>query len=217
MSISIPQNHLCNVTLLGNLVNQPEIRYQANPVVAVAELTLATNSRWFDKASNQYKEWTNYHTVKVIGDIVERALIHVQKGEVILIQGYLINSKKASREIIHATYAQTFEKGYTQSLNQIQCSGSIDSPIKLVTTEKQKVLCELSLSIEHYIYSPITQETRHHNIVRPVHIWGKQAQYLHDNAKEGDQLIIDGRLSYVNTTKKAQLIEAQQSILHKKP
>lgn len=209
------QNHLCTVTLLGNLVNQPEIRYQANPVVAVAELTLATHSRWFDKATNKYKEWTYYHTVKVIGDIVERALIHAQKGEVILIQGYLINSKGTGREIIHATYAETFEKGYTQSLNQIQCSGTISAPMKLVTTEKQKVLCEISLTIEHYVYSPITLETRHHSIIRPVHIWGKQAQYIHDNAQEGDQLIIDGRLSYLNTVQKSQLIEAQQSILHK--
>ena len=217
MSISIPQNHLCNTTLLGNLVNQPEIRYQANPVVAVAELTLATNKRWFDKASSQYKEWTSYHTVKVIGDIVERALIHAQKGDVILIQGYLINSKKANREIIHATYAQTFEKGYTQSLNQIQCSGAIASPIKLVTTETQKTLSEITLSIEHYVYSPITQETRHHHITRPVQVWGKQAQYLHDNATEGDQLIIDGSLGYVNNATKSQLIEAQQCILHKKP
>lgn len=217
MNTSIPKNHLCNVTLLGNLVNQPEIRYQANPVVAVAELTLATNSKWFDKSSNQYKEWTYYHTVKVIGDIVERSLIHAQKGDVILIQGYLINSKKANREIIHATYAQTFEKGYTQSLNQLLCSGTIATPIKLVTTETQKIFCEISLSIEHYVYSPITQEIRHHNIIRPVQVWGKQAQYLNDNAQEDDQLIVEGRLGYVNTAKKSHLIEAQQCILHKKP
>lgn len=215
MTPSIPQNHLCNVTLLGNLVNQPEIRYQTNPVVAVAEITLATHSRWFDKTSNQYKEWTHFHTAKVIGDIVERSLIHAQKGDVILIQGYLINSKNANREIIHATYAQTFEKGYTLSLNQIHCSGTISAPLKLVTTEKQKILCEAILSIEHYVYSPITQETRHHSIDRPIHIWGKQAQYLHEHAKVGEQLIIDGRLSYVNNSKKNQLIEAQQAILLK--
>jgi single-strand DNA-binding protein len=50
-----PQNHLCSVTLLGNLVSKPEIRYQANPVIAFAEFTLATHSRWFDKTSNKFK------------------------------------------------------------------------------------------------------------------------------------------------------------------
>ena len=67
MLTELPQNHLCTVTLLGNLVNKPDIRYQANPVVAFAEFTLATHSRWFDKTSNKFKEWTSYHTVKVIG------------------------------------------------------------------------------------------------------------------------------------------------------
>lgn len=215
MSVSLPHNHLCNVTLLGNLVNQPEIRYQANPVVAVAELTLATHSRWLDKRTNQYKEWSYFHTVKVIGDIVERTLIHAQKGDVILIQGYLINSKAGQREIIHATFAQTFPKGYTQSLNQIHCSGTICEPIKLVTTEKQKTLSEIVLSIEHYVYSPITQQSHHHTVLRPIHVWGKQAQYLQENAVVGDQLIIDGRLSYVNNAKKSQMIEAQRAILHK--
>lgn len=215
MNSPIPQNHLCNVTLLGNLVNQPDIRYQANPVVAVAELTLATHSRWFDKTTQKYKEWTYYHTVKVIGDIVERSLIHSQKGDVILIEGYLINSKKANREIIHATYAQTFKKGYARSMNQVHCSGQITEPVKVITTEYDKQLAEIPLSIEHYVYSPLTQSSHHHVIIRPIHVWGKQAEYIAENASVGDQLIIEGKLSYLNTVSKSQYIEAQQTVLLK--
>lgn len=216
MLTNVQNNHLCCVTLLGNVVANPSIRYQANPVLAIAEFTLATHSRWLDKTSNQYKEWTSYHTVKVIGDIVERSLIHAQKGDVVLIQGYLLNSKNTNREIIHATYAQTFAKGYAQSINQIHCSGQINSAVKLVTTEHNKVLAEINITINHLVYSPITQEVKNLKIERPVHIWGKQAQYINEHAQIGDQLIVDGKLSYLNNANKSQFIEAQQVILLKK-
>jgi single-strand DNA-binding protein len=215
MTNHISQNHLCSVTLLGNLVAKPDIRYQANPVVAVAELVLATHSRWFDKTSQQFKEWTSYHTVKVIGDIVDRSLIHSQKGDIILVQGYLLNSKNANREILHATYAQTFAKGYAQSINQVHISGEISSDINLVLTEHNKELVALNLTINHLVYSPITQKNQNISIERSVHIWGKQAHYVKDKAQKGDQLIVDGKLSYLNNSNKSQFIDAHQVILLK--
>ncbi|MBA6352550.1 single-stranded DNA-binding protein [Colwellia sp. BRX9-1] len=215
MTNHLSQNHLCSVTLLGNLVAKPDIRYQANPVVAVAELVLATHSRWFDKTSQQFKEWTSYHTVKVIGDIVDRSLIHSQKGDVILVQGYLLNSKKANREILHATYAQTFAKGYAQSINQVHMSGEISSDINLVLTENNKELVALNLTVNNLVYSPITQQTQNISIERSVHIWGKQAHYIKDKAELGDQLVVDGRLSYLNDSKKSQFIDSHQVILLK--
>jgi len=206
---------LCSVTLLGNLVNAPVIRYQANPVIAIAELTLATHSRWFDKASNGFKEWTNYHTVKVIGEMVEQTLIHAQKGDVLLINGYLLNSKKTSREIIHATFAQTFAKGYALSLNQIHCSGQLSSEVKLVTTEQNKELAELTIAIKHQVYSTIKQEMITFTIERLVHVWGKQANYLKQNAAIDDFVAIEGKLNYLNNANKTQYIEAKQVVLLK--
>ena len=177
-------NHnLCTITLLGNLVTKPEIRYQANPVVAIAEIKLATHSRWYDKTINQFKEWTSFHTVKVIGDIVDSELVQANKGDVILVHGYLLNSKKTNREIIHATFVQTFPKGYAQSINQMQCSGEINSDIQLVKTEHNKMLAEFSIVINHQVYSPISQLSHTFNLTRMVHVWGKQAQYLKDYAK----------------------------------
>ncbi|MFT5756219.1 MAG: single-strand DNA-binding protein [Alteromonadaceae bacterium] len=212
---NIKNNHLCNVTLLGNLVAKPVIRYQANPILAIAEFTLATHSRWLDKASQQYKEWTSYHVVKVIGDIVERSLVHAQKGELILIQGYLLNSKNTGREIIHATYAQTFAKGYARSINQIHCSGQVNSPIQLVTTEQDKELAEIKIHINHLVYSPITQQVNSLKIERLIHVWGKQAHYLNEHVQPGDQVVIEGKLSYFNNVDKSQFIEAQQVVLLK--
>ncbi|MBA6414504.1 single-stranded DNA-binding protein [Colwellia sp. 6M3] len=213
MLAELPQNHLCTVTLLGNLVNKPDIRYQANPVVAFAEFTLATHSRWFDKANNKFKEWTSYHTVKVIGDIVERALIHADKGDIILVQGYLINSKKNNREIIHATYAQTFPKGYAQSINQIHYSGNIISDINVLTTEHNKDLTEVIVESEQQIFSAITHKYHTVTIQRPIHVWGKQALYLAEHGKINDQIVVDGKLSYLNNKNKNQFIDAQQAVL----
>lgn len=213
MLVETPQNHLCTVTLLGNLVSKPDIRYQANPVIAVAELTLATHSRWFDKASKQFKEWTSYHTVKVIGDIVDRALIHAEKGDILLLQGYLINSKKNNREIIHATYAQTYPKGYAQSVNQIHCSGTIVSDIKIMMTENNKELAEITIASNQQVYSVITQQIHHVSVQRPIHVWGKQALYLAEHGKANDQIIVDGKLSYLNNKNKNQFIDAHQAVL----
>ena len=213
MLTELPQNHLCTVTLLGNLVNKPDIRYQANPVIAFAEFTLATHSRWFDKTSNKFKEWTSYHTVKVIGDIVERALIFAEKGDIILIQGYLINSKKNNREIIHASYAQTFPKGYAQSINQIHYSGKITSEINVLTTEHNKELTEITVESEQQIFSLITHKYHLVKIQRPIHVWGKQALYLAEHGKINDQIIVDGKLSYLNNKNKNQFIDAQQAVL----
>jgi single-stranded DNA-binding protein len=207
------KNHLCTVTLLGNLVNNPDIRYQANPVIAVAELTLATHSRWYDKPSKQFKEWTSYHTVKVIGDIVEQALIHANKGDIILLQGYLINSKSNNREIIHASYAQTYPKGYAQSINKIHFSGTIISDVKVIMTENNRELSEITIESKQNIYSSLTQKSHIVTVQRPIHVWGKQALYIAAHAKLNDQIIVDGKLNYLNNNNKNQFIDAHQAVL----
>ena len=133
----------------------------------------------------------------------------------ILVQGYLLNSKKANREILHATYAQTFAKGYAQSINQVHISGEISNDINLVLTEHNKELVALDLTINHLVYSPITQKTQNISIERSVHLWGKQAHYVKDKAQKGDQLIVDGKLNYLNNSNKSQFIDAHQVVLLK--
>ena len=217
MSQPFKNQNLCKITLLGNLVAKPEIRYLANPMLAVAEVVLATHQKWFDQAAQQYKEWTDFHTIKVIGDIVETTLRYAEKGEVMLIHGYLINSKAKNREIIHATFAQSFAKGYASSINQIQCSGTLSAPIALVQTQRDKFVAEASIDICHQVASPTQNKISSHQINRRIHIWGKQASYLHEHAQVGDQLVIEGRLSYTKDENKSQLIDAKHSVLLKQP
>ena len=210
---SIIQNHLCNVTLLGNLVAKPDIRYQANPVVAIAEMVIATHSKWYDKSSQQYREWTHFHTVKMVGEVVERSLLHANKGDIVLIQGHLVDSKKNNRQIIHATYAHPYPKGYAKSINQIYASGQLTSDIQLRKTESNRTFAEISIEMNYFAHSPITGEVRNVTLSRLVHVWEVQANYLSEHANKGDQLIVDGKLNYLKNDKQFQMIDAHHVVL----
>ena len=217
---SVQEQQLCAVTLLGNLVAKPDIRYRANPVSAITEITLATSSKWLDKKTNQYKEWTSYHHVIVEGDLVEHALLTANKGDIILVQGYLSNIKasnvKSSSKIaqnhlsiVHANFIQKFNKGYTQTVNQILCSGQLVSTPQLITTQNNKNLAQVNITINQQDYSVDKQCWQNHRVERELHVWGKQAQYLVENAQVGDKVMVEGKLSYLANAQKRQFIEAK--------
>jgi len=207
---------LCSVTLLGNIVAAPEIRYLANPVLAVTDITLATTHKWQDKKTGANKEWTSFHHVKVVGKLVEGHLLHTKKGDVLLVQGYLANNKQKATEVIHATSIERFAKGYTLAINQVCCSAQITSDIQLVTTEHNKQLATFNVSIAHQAFSEQKQTMLSHHITRSVHVWGKQASYLHKHASSGMNIVIEGRVGYENNPAKSQYIEANQVHLLKK-
>jgi len=214
----VARQQLCTVTLLGNLVAKPDIRYRSNPVSAVTEIILATSTKWLDKKSNQYKEWTSYHHIKVEGDLVEQALLTADKGDIILVQGYLSNMKPSNKEvqdhsaIVHASYIQKFKKGYTQTVNQIYCSGQIASIPQLIKTQNNKNLAHVNINIEQRVYSIAKQCWQSIIIERELHVWGKQAEYMVENALIGDSVMVEGKLSYLTSANKTQFIDAK--ILH---
>jgi len=218
--VSTPVHHqqLCTVTLLGNLVAKPDIRYRTNPVSAVTEIVLATSTKWLDKKSNQHKEWTSYHHIKVEGDLVEQALMTADKGDIVLVQGYLSNIKPSNTEvqshpgIVHASYIQKFKKGYTQTLNQIYCSGLIASTPQLIKTQNNKSLAQVNITINQQVYSIDKHCWQNILIERELHVWGKQAEYMVDHAVFGDSVMVEGKLSYLTSANKAQFIDAK--ILH---
>jgi len=206
---------LCTVTLLGNLVSKPDIRYRANPVLAITEIVLATRSKWLDKKSNQYKEWTSFHHVKVEGYLVEQTLLQAEKGDVILIQGYLNHIKPSTATsgnhpaIIHATFIQKFAKSYTKSVNQIHCSGQLASSPQLITTANNKLMVQVNITIHQQIYAIDKQSWQAISLERELHVWGKQAQNLAEKAIIGDNMIVEGKLSYLATAAKTQFVEGK--------
>ncbi len=80
------------VILVGNLGQDPEVRYMPNGG-AVAKITLATSESWRDKATGEQKEKTEWHRVVLFGKLAEVVGEYLKKGSQIYIEGKL-NTRK---------------------------------------------------------------------------------------------------------------------------
>ncbi len=80
------------VILIGNLGQDPEIRYMPNGT-AVANLRLATSESWRDKATGEQKELTEWHRVVLYRRLAEIAGEYLRKGAKIYIEGRLRTRK----------------------------------------------------------------------------------------------------------------------------
>ena len=98
------------VILIGNVGLDPEVRTTEGGV-KVARVRLATTERLFDRASNETKEHTEWHTITLwrgLADVVDR---FVRKGSQIYIEGRLRtrewmdkdNNKRYTTEILADT------------------------------------------------------------------------------------------------------------------
>jgi single-strand DNA-binding protein len=74
------------VILLGHLGRDAETRYTPQGV-PVSNFTLATNRRWKDQQTGEWKEETDWHTVVVWR--AENLAPHLQKGKQVYIEGRL--------------------------------------------------------------------------------------------------------------------------------
>src|SRR5262249_43016528 len=76
------------VFLAGNLGADPELRYTqgGQPVL---NMRLATTESWFDKASNQRKEKTEWHNVSVWAARAEGLAKILKKGDRLIVEGRL--------------------------------------------------------------------------------------------------------------------------------
>jgi single-strand DNA-binding protein len=75
------------VILIGNLGQNPEIKYTPNGQ-AVCNLSIATNESWTDK-NGQKQEKTEWHRVVVFGKLAELCSQYLQKGRQAYIEGKL--------------------------------------------------------------------------------------------------------------------------------
>lgn len=84
------------VILVGNLGQDPEVRYLPNGG-AVANITLATSESWRDKATGEQKEQTEWHRVVLFGKLAEVAGEYLRKGSQVYIEGQLRTRKWADQ------------------------------------------------------------------------------------------------------------------------
>ncbi|MBD9660605.1 MULTISPECIES: single-stranded DNA-binding protein SSB1 [Pantoea] len=80
------------VILVGNLGQDPEVRYMPNGG-AVANITLATSESWRDKTTGENKEITEWHRVVLFGKLAEVAGEYLRKGSQVYIEGQLRTRK----------------------------------------------------------------------------------------------------------------------------
>lgn len=82
-------NSLNKVILVGRVGRKPEIRYSAQTQRPVARFTLATNEVYFNKATNEKIQRTEWHRVYMWGPLAEFASEYLTTGRLILIEGKL--------------------------------------------------------------------------------------------------------------------------------
>ena len=80
------------VILVGNLGQDPEIRYMPNGN-AVANISVATSETWKDKQTGESKDKTEWHRVVIFGRLAEIAGEYLKKGSQVYIEGQLQTRK----------------------------------------------------------------------------------------------------------------------------
>ena len=76
------------VILVGNLGNDPEVRYMPNGN-AVANVSLATSETWKDKNTGDQQEKTEWHRVVFFNRLAEIVEQYVKKGTKLYVEGRL--------------------------------------------------------------------------------------------------------------------------------
>ncbi|WP_392564433.1 single-stranded DNA-binding protein [Orbus wheelerorum] len=80
------------VILVGNLGQDPEVRYLPNGG-AVANISIATSETWKDKQTGEQKDKTEWHRVVIFGKLAEIAGEYLKKGSQVYIEGQLQTRK----------------------------------------------------------------------------------------------------------------------------
>ena len=80
------------VILVGNLGQDPEIRYTADGK-PIANFSIATSESWKDKNTGEKREKTEWHRVVVFGKLAEICGEYLSKGRQVYIEGRLQTRK----------------------------------------------------------------------------------------------------------------------------
>jgi single-strand DNA-binding protein len=78
--------------IVGTLGQDPEIRYTANGG-AVANISVATNETWKDKATGEAQERTEWHRIVMFGKLAEIAQQYLKKGSQAYFEGRIQTRK----------------------------------------------------------------------------------------------------------------------------
>lgn len=117
------------VILVGNLGQDPEVRYMPNNGGAVTTLSLATSENWRDKQTGEMREVTEWHRVVLFGKLADIAGEYLRKGSQVYIEGQL-RTRKWQDQNGHDRYSTEVvvnASGTMQMLGGRQQSGGTSS------------------------------------------------------------------------------------------
>ena len=80
------------VIIVGNLGNDPEVRY-ANNGSAIANISVATTDSWKDKNTGEQQDRTEWHRVVMFNRLGEIAGEYLKKGSQVYIEGRIQTRK----------------------------------------------------------------------------------------------------------------------------
>ena len=109
------------VILVGNVGNDPEVRYMPNGN-AVANISIATSDSWKDRNTGEQQERTEWHRVVFFNRLAEIVEQYVKKGTKLYVEGRLQTRsyeqdgvKKYSTEIVANEMQMLDSRGATGS------------------------------------------------------------------------------------------------------
>ena len=82
------QSGINKVILLGNLGQDPEVRYTAGGV-PIANVSIATSNSWKEKNSGELVEQTEWHRIDFFNRLAEIVEQYLKKGSKIYVEGQL--------------------------------------------------------------------------------------------------------------------------------
>lgn len=85
------------VILIGNLGNDPDVRYTSGGS-PIANVSLATSESWRDKETGDQQERTEWHRIVFFGRVAEIVSEYLRKGSKIYVEGRLQTRKWQDRD-----------------------------------------------------------------------------------------------------------------------
>lgn len=85
------------VTLIGNLGRDPEVRYTPDGA-AICNFSIATTRQWKDGGSGEKREETEWHRIVLFGRTAEVAGEYLKKGRSVYIKGRLKTRKYTDKD-----------------------------------------------------------------------------------------------------------------------
>lgn len=76
------------VTLIGNLTQDPELRFTPSGV-AMAKISMAVNRRWMNRKTNEWEEESSFFNGTCFRELAENVSESLQKGSRVIVTGRL--------------------------------------------------------------------------------------------------------------------------------